>query len=340
VPRIIRLTAPIFPQEDFERTAFAAAGLQPVIVDSADPDEIAAHVADADVVALIGTKLPTPVVDTMARCRLIARMGTGTDRIDVARATERGIVVANTPYFCVADQADHTMALLLALNRRLSHAQRSMAAGRFAEARRAAAAIQRLETCTLGLVGFGRSAVQTARRARAFGMRVLATRRNRSAPDHDAVALDVEMTDFDTVLRESDYVSLHVPLNAATRHMIDAAAFEKMKPTACLINTSRGANVDEAALVDALRRGRIAGAGIDTYELLDPFVDEAPPHLHPLSGMDNVILTPHLAGHSIQAKQDMMTTAVENIVRVLAGRWPDPAHIVNPQVTPRFPLVR
>jgi phosphoglycerate dehydrogenase-like enzyme len=148
------------------------------------------------------------------------------------------------------------------------------------------------------------------------------------------------MTDFDTVLRESDYVSLHVPLNAATRHMIDAAAFEKMKPTACLINTSRGANVDEAALVDALRRGRIAGAGIDTYELLDPFVDEAPPHLHPLSGMDNVILTPHLAGHSIQAKQDMMTTAVENIVRVLAGRWPDPAHIVNPQVTPRFPLVR
>jgi glyoxylate reductase len=169
-------------------------------------------------------------------------------------------------------------------------------------------------------------------------MRVLATRRNRAAPDHDAVALDVEMTDLDTVLRESDYVSLHVPLTVATRHMIDAAAFEKMKPTACLINTSRGANVDEAALVDALRRGRIAGAGIDTYESLDPFVDEAPPQLHPLSDMDNVILTPHLAGHSIQAKQDMMTIAVENIVRVLAGRWPAAENVVNPHVVPRLPL--
>ncbi len=338
VPTIVRLTAPIFPQEDFERAAFAAAGLQPVVVDSADPDEIIAHVADADVVALIGTKLPTRIVDAMDRCRLIARMGAGTDRIDVARATERGIVVANTPYFCVDDQADHVMALLLALNLKLAHAQRSMAAGHFAEARRAAAAIQRLDTCTLGLIGFGRSAVQTARRARAFGMRVLATRRNRSAPDDDAVALGVTMTDLDTLLRESDFVSLHVPLTDATRHMIDAAAIEKMKPTACLINTSRGGNVDEAALIDALRRGRLAGAGIDTYESLDPFVDVAPPNLHPLSGMDNVILTPHLAGHSVQAKEDMMTTAVQNIVDVLAGRWPSSENIVNPQVTPRFPL--
>jgi len=340
VPNIVRLTAPIFPQDDFERAAFAAAGLQPVVVDAADPDELAARVADADVVALIGTRLPTSVVDAMTRCRLIARMGTGTDRIDVVRATQLGIVVANTPYFCVDDQADHVMALLLALNRKLPHAQRCMAAGEFAQARRAAAAIRRLDTCTLGLVGFGRSAVQTARRARAFGMRVLAYRRSRSAPDDDARALGVVMTDLDAVLRESDYVSLHVPLTPETRHMIDAAAIAKMQPTAFLINTSRGANVDEPALVDALRTRRLAGAGIDTYELLDPFVDVAQPSLHPLSGLDNVVLTPHLAGHSVQAKQDMMTTAVQNIIDVLAGRWPDPAHVVNPSVLPRFPLSR
>ncbi len=151
-------------------------------------------------------------------------------------------------------------------------------------------------------MGFGRSAVHTARRARGFGMRVLATRQNKKRPTDEADALGVIMTDLDTVLRESDYVSLHVPLSKATYHMIDAAALGKMKPSACLINTSRGANVDELALIRCDQAGPFGGAGIDTYELLDMFVDQAEPNLHPLSGMDNVILTPHVAGHSVQAK--------------------------------------
>ena len=322
-----------------ELNAFAAAGLTPVVVDAEAPDDIIAHVADADVVALIGTKLPTRIVEAMQRCRCIARMGTGTDRIDVARATELGIVVANTPYFCVEDQADHAMALLLSLARKLPLAQRAMSEGDFARARLASSSIQRLSHSTLGLVGFGRSAVQMARRARGFGMRVLATRQNKNAPAHEADALGVTMTDLDTVLRESDYVSLHVPLNPATYHMIDATALSKMKPSAYLINTSRGANVDEMALIQAIKQGRLAGAGIDTYELLDPFVEQAEPNLHPLSGMDNVMLTPHVAGHSVQAKQDMMDTAVRNITDVLSGRWPLAENIVNPEVRPRVALV-
>ena len=127
--KIVRLTAPIFTPGEYELNAFAASGLKPTIVDAAEPDEIIAHVADADVVALIGTKLPTRIVEAMAKCRCIARMGTGTDRIDVARATELGIVVANTPYFCVEDQADHAMALLLSLARKLPLAQRAMSEG-------------------------------------------------------------------------------------------------------------------------------------------------------------------------------------------------------------------
>ena len=338
--KIVRLTAPIFSPGDYELNAFAAAGLHPEIVDAAEPDAIIAQVADADVVALIGTKLPTRIVESMAHCRCIARMGTGTDRIDVARATELGIVVANTPYFCVEDQADHVMAMLLALARKLPLAQRAMAAGDFAGARQVVSTSSRVSTCTLGLIGFGRSAVHTAQRARGFGMRVLATRQNKIASTDTADALGVFMTDLDTVLRESDYISLHVPLSKATYHMIDAAAIAKMKPTACLINTSRGANVDEAALIDAIKHGRLAGAGIDTYELLDPFVDRAEPNLHPLSGMDNVILTPHLAGTALHAKYDMMDTAVRNIVDVLSGRWPLAENIVNPTVVPRVPLVR
>lgn len=338
--KIVRLTAPIFHTTEFEMNAFAARSLPMTVVDAENPDGIIAHVADADIVTLIGTYLPTRVVESMTRCRAIARMGTGTDRIDVALATEMGIVVANTPYFCVEEQADHAMAMLLSLARRLTEAQSAMAAGEVAQARRTVGRSQRVSTCTLGLVGFGRSAVHTARRARGFGMRVLATRNNKRAPTDEADALGVIMTDLDTILHESDFVSLHLPLTSASYHMIDAAAIEKMKPTACLINTSRGALVDEPALIEALRQGRLAGAGIDTFEMIDVFVDQLPARLHPLTGMENVILTPHVASGSIQATQDIRTTALDNIVDVLSGYWPPQENIVNPSVIPRVPLSR
>ncbi len=336
--KIVRLTAPVFFTNEFELNAFAEHGLAVKVVDAEDPDELIPHVAEADIVALIGTRLPTRVVAAMTRCRAIARMGTGTDKIDVARATELGIVVANTPYFCVEEQADHAMAMLLSLARKLTEAQHGMAEGDLARARRAVSSNRRISTTTLGLVGFGRSAVHMARRARGFGMRVLATRNNKAAPTAEADALGVTMTDLDTILRESDHISLHLPLNPATYHMMDAAAIAKMKPTATLINTSRGALVDERALIDALQQGRLAGAGLDTHELLDVFTDRIPAAAHPLSGMENVILTPHVAAGSVQAAEDIRTTAIDNIVDILSGYWPLPENIVNPTVVPRFPL--
>ncbi len=336
--KIVRLTAPIFYAGETELRAFAAQGLPVTVVGAEHPDELIPLVRDADIVALIGTKLPTRVVEAMTQCRAIARMGAGTDKIDVARATELGIVVANTPYFCVEEQADHAMALLLSLARKLTVAQHAMAEGNVVRARRAVSSNQRVSTCTLGLVGFGRSAVHMARRARGFGMRVLATRNNKHAPTDEADALGVLMTDLDTILRESDYVSLHLPLNAATYHMIDGAALQKMKPTACLINTSRGALVDEQALIDALQHGRLEGAGIDTFEMIDVFAEQIPPRLHPLTDMENVILTPHVAAGSVQAGEDIYTIAIQNIVDILSGRWPLQENIVNPTVIPRFPL--
>ena len=336
--KIVRLTAPIFQPSAKELAAFSARGLPVTVVDAESPDEMIPLVRDADVVTLVGTKVPTKVVEAMQKCRLIARMGTGTDKIDVARATELGIVVANTPYFCVEEQADHAMAMLLSLARKLTVAENAMREGNVMRARRAVSSNQRMSTVTLGLVGFGRSAVHTARRARGFGMRVLATRNNKNAPRDEADALGVIMTDLDTLLAESDYVSLHVPLTPATYHMIDAAALQKMKPSACLINTSRGALVDEPALYAALREGRLAAAGIDTYEEIDIFQETLPPALHPLTGMENVILTPHVAAGSVQASEDIFLTAIDNIVDVLNGRWPLPENIVNPTVQPRFAL--
>ena len=336
--KVVRLTAPIFHTTEAEMQAFADRGLSVTVVDVEEPDALIPHVADADIVTLIGTKLPTQVVEAMTRCRAIARMGAGTDKIDVARATELGIVVANTPYFCVEEQADHAMAMLLSLARRLTSAQNGMAEGDLVRARIGVNNSQRLSTCTLGLVGFGRSAVHMARRARGFGMRVLATRRNRNAPSHEADALAVTLTGLETVLAESDFVSLHLPLSSATHHMFDAATLAKMKPTAFLINTSRGGLTDENALADAIRSGRLAGAGIDTYEEIDIFVDSIPPRLHPLTGLENVILTPHVASGSVQAAIDIRLTAMDNIVDILSGYWPLQENIVNPGVMPRYPL--
>ena len=335
---IVRLTAPIFGTSPAELEAFAARGLSVRVVDAERPDELIPLVRDADVLSLIGTRLPASVIETMPRCRVIARMGAGTDKIDVARATDLGILVANTPFFCVEEQADHAMAMLLGLARQLPLLQRSMAEGDVLGARRAVAHNQRLSTCTLGLVGFGRSAIHLARRARGFGMRVLATRSNRNAPSDTADALGVTMTDLDTLLRESDFVSLHLPLSTATYHLIDAAALAKMRPGACLINTSRGALVDEPALEWALRAGQLGGAGIDTFETLDVFAERLPPRAHPLADLDNVILTPHVAAGSVQAGREIYQVAIDNIVDVLSGHWPPAEHIVNPRVAPRWPL--
>lgn len=337
--KLVRLTAEIFFPGEYELGRYAEAGLPPIVqVHDKDPDAIAAQVADADIVIVIGTPMPRRVVDAMTRARAIARMGTGTDKIDVPRATELGILVANTPYFCIEEMADHVMAMMLSLNRKLSIMQRAMEDGHLVRARRETATIPRMSHCTLGLVGFGRSAVHTARRARGFGMRVLATRRSQNASSAEADALGVEMTDLDTVLRESDYVSLHVPLTSATHHIIDAAALKKMKRGAYLINTSRGKLVDEDALKAALDAGHLAGAGLDTYGQIDIFVDYIEPPVHPLAGRDNVILSPHTAGGSVQAKFDMFDAGVQNLTDLLDGRLPAEENIVNPKVKPRFPF--
>src|SRR5438105_4471325 len=171
--KLVRLTAKIFSPSEYELERYAAAGLPPIVmVHDEQPERIAAQVGDADVVIVIGTPMPRPVVDALQHARAIARMGTGTDKLDVARATELGILVVNTPYFCIEEMADHVMAMVLALNRKLPRMQRAMLDGELALARRETATISRMSACTLGLIGFGRSAVLTARRAKGFGMRV------------------------------------------------------------------------------------------------------------------------------------------------------------------------
>ncbi len=335
---IVRLNAQIHPVTPYELAAYERYGLSPSLVEARTPAEIIPNVAQADAVFAVSVALPAPVIQAMARCRVISRMGTGVDKIDVATATQNGIVVTNVPYFCVEEQADHTMALLLSLVRKLPQMSNILRNGQWSQARSLMQTHQRLVGRVLGLVGFGNSAMATARRARGFGMRVMATRRNLETARRSATEIGVELVSLDTLLAESDYVSLHLPLNAETYHLFDAATLHKMKPGAILINTSRGALVDEPALAAALREGRLAGAGIDTFEVIDVFGSPEGPPDHPFLALENVVLTPHVAAGSVQAMQDVVTGAIENVVAVLTGSWPDPANIVNRGVQPRYPL--
>ncbi|MBW7886246.1 MAG: hypothetical protein H3C34_27190 [Caldilineaceae bacterium] len=336
--RIVRLNAKLHPPTQYELAYYDRYRLAPFLVEAQTPAEIIPHVSQADAVFVVSVAMPASVIRALERCVIISRMGTGVDKIDVAAATERGILVANVPYFCVEEQADHAMALLLALARKIPQMSQIMREGTWSKARDLMRTNQRLPGRVLGLVGFGNSAQAMARRARGFGMRVIATRRNLDAARAAAAEIGVELADLDTVLAESDYVSLHLPLTGETYHLFDAVTLSKMKPGAYLINTARGAIVDEAALAAALRAGRLAGAGIDTFEGIDLFSGVEGPPNHPFLQLDNVVLTPHVAAGSVQAMQDVAKGAVENVVAALSGYWPDPVNIVNRDVQPHTRL--
>ena len=336
--RAVRLNATLSPMSQYERDLFSEHNLYPVEGEANTPATIIPRVADCDAIFVVSTALPESVIESLSRCRVISRLGTGTDKIDVAAATRKGILVTNVPTFCVEEQADHTMALLLALLRKLPQMAQAMSAGAWSKGRSQASTNQRLAGRVLGLIGFGNSARAVALRARGFGLRVIATRRNMDAPRAVADELGVAMMDLEEVIEQSDYLSLHLPLTSDTYHLFDEDLMRRMKPGAYLINTSRGAIVDEMALVELLREGRMAGAGIDTFEAIDVFVEEERPPDHPLLSLDNVILTPHVGAISVQAMEDVSNGGIGNAAAVLSGYWPPREKLVNPGVVPRFPL--
>ena len=252
------------------------------------------------------------VIAELKRCRVIARYGIGVDNVDLAAATRAGIVVTNVPDYCVDEVSDHGLALFLALARRVVAADQAVKSGAWDVV--AHKGIQRLRGQTLGLLGFGKIARALAVKAQALGMQVLAF-----DPFVDAetmARLKVRGADMDTLLTESDAVSVHVPLSPETRGIIGERALARMKPTAFLINTSRGGLVDEQALAAALMAGRLAGAALDVVE------KEPPPPDHPLRKAPNVILTPHLAFYSREAVVELQTKVAEEAARALRGEPP------------------
>jgi D-3-phosphoglycerate dehydrogenase len=333
--KAIRLNADSYPVDPAEQSELDRCGARMIAVECQQPDEILAAAADCDALLVVSSYVPGPVIEGLTRCRVLARLGTGVDRVDIAAATRCGIVVSNVPDFCVAEQADHTLALLLAWARRLPYMTDAMRSGSWSA--RHHPGVHRLAGQTLGLVGFGASARAVAARARAFGLRLVAWARHTAKHAAVAQAAGCELVELDQLLQVSDFVSLHLPLTHGTRHLLDARRLALLKPTAVLVNTARGAIVDETALVAALRDKRLAGAGLDVFEGIDVFATQHSPARHALLELDNVILTPHCAGSSVESTGESKVRGVRNAADVLLGYWPQ--HVVNPEVQPRWPLM-
>jgi len=324
---IVRLDSDKLEVHPEEKRFFAEAGATLHLSLASDPAVLARELAEADAVAVVGSKIPETVVKAMQRCRVIARYGVGVDNVAVDTATSKGIVVTNAPRFCKNEMAEHTWALILAVARHIvSYDRMTRQSTTPMPAPYIQGMIHRLAGRTLGLVGFGLIGRNVAQRAHAFEMRVVV---------HDPMvdAETIESTgavpmDLPTLLSTSDIVSLHCPLTPATHHLIGEPQLRQMQSTAILINTSRGAVVDEAALVRALTDGWIRGAGLDVYE------NEPPRKDHPLFAMDNVVLTPHSAALSDEATVEQRITGCSQALAVLAGERP--LHLVNRDVKPWF----
>ena len=286
-----------------------------------DADEVIARTRDADALIISSSPVTRRVMESLEGVKAVMRTGVGYDVIDVPAATELGVVVINVPDVWIREVANHALALLLAWNRRIVTLDREVRGGTWS-ARVPGAVTGSLHGETVGIVGLGNIGSAFARRISALETHVIAC--DPYVDDGRFKALGVERVDLPTLAARADYVSVHALLNAETRGLINEAFFRRMKPTACLINTSRGPIVDEAALARALQEGRLAGAALDVFEE-EPLAADSP-----LRRLDNVILTPHAAYFSSPAVAQVPKRCGEEIARVLLKERP--LNVVNPEV--------
>lgn len=273
---------------------------------------------DADAaLTLLTDRVDGAVLDRHPNLKVVSNFAVGYDNIDADAATERGVVICNTPNVLTAATADHTWALLMSAARRIPESIEYVREGKWKTWGPLLLLGQEISGATLGIVGLGRIGKEVARRASGFGMRVLAYDEYQDADF--AAQNNVEYTDLETVLREADFLTLHVALTPETQHMIGAAEFAKMKPSAILINASRGPVVDTDALVVALESGEILAAALD---VTDP---EPLPADHPLVSAPNCIVVPHTASATVQTRDAMATLAARNLIAALTGDKPPAA---------------
>lgn len=311
-------TDDIVPLEETQIRELEQAGIRLIVRPCATEDEIIEHGADADALMILNEPVTAKVLENLPKCRVVSRLGIGVDTIDLDAATKQGIQVTNVPGASIEEVCDHAVAMVLALSRRLFPLDASVRQGQWYYAA-GGTGVRRLREEVVGLIGFGRIGRRTGEKLSALGMTVLAY--DPFMGEEDIRAQGAEPATSADILAQADYVSIHTPLTPETRSLIGEAELASMKPSACVVNVSRGGIIDEAALAAALRSGGIAGAALDVFE------QEPLPASSELLGLDNVILTPHAGHYSTTSIDEMRTTAVRNAIAVLQGRLP--AHPVN-----------
>lgn len=317
---VVAVSDSVFPSLDPARGAFDGMDAELRLAGEATPEAILEVARQADGLLVTYARITGEMIAQLEKCKVIGRFGIGVDNIDIAAATKAGIVVTYVPDYCFDEVSDHAMALLLDLARKVSFSNALVQAGRWEM--KATVPMNRLRGRTLGLAGFGNIPQLVAPKAQAFGMEVIAF-----DPYVDkalAASRGVRLVDFDTLLAQSDFISVHAPLTDETKNMFGAEAFAKMKPTAFLVNTARGPLVDTDALAKALDDGEIGGAALDVVPVEPLPADSA------LLGRDNVVLTPHTAFYSEDALLDLQTKAATDVASVLAGK--QPKYPINPEV--------
>ena len=306
---IIAITDSPFPSLDPAKQALARLDPEYRMAASPAADDILAVARDADAILVTYAKLSGELLRQLKNCKAIGRFGLGVDNIDLPAAKECGIAVNYVPDYCLREVSDHAIALLLALARKVPFANKLVQSGRWEVP--PIVPLRRLEGQTLGLIGFGNIPRALAPKARAFGLTVLTYDPYVNADA--AAALGVEPVSFDDLLARSDFISVHAPLQPATRGLMNAKTFAKMRKGGYLINTARGPLIDEAALVAALDSGHLGGAALDVVTA-EPLAKDSP-----LLGRDNVILTPHTAFYSVEALEELQTKCASDVARVLSG---------------------
>ena len=292
-------------------------------------EELLRAAADADLVWLYGNPVITAErLKKLPRCGAILRTGSGFDNVPVEAATRQGVIVAHTPTAVFDEVADHAIGLLFAVIRQIVLHDRTLREGVWD--RREHIHRWHLRGSTLGLIGFGRIARSLAHKMQGFNLRIFAC--DPFLESEVILAEGVRPVELETLLSHSDFVSLHTPLAAGTRHLMGETQLRSMKPESILINTCRGPVVDEQALIRALQEGWIAAAGLDVFEQ-EPLAPASP-----LLNMENVVLTPHVAGCSDLSKDSFWRLSVDTLIRLAEGRWPEDC--ANPGVTPKWSLRR
>ncbi len=300
-----------------EEAVLQAAGVPYRLHQAKTEDEVITVGRDADAIILQYAPITGRVLDGLPKCLVAVRYGVGVDTVDLAAATARGVMVANVPDYCIEEVSDHAIAMLLSLWRGVTAYDRAIRAGTWSTTERPP--VPRLAGRVLGVIGVGRIGAQTARKGAGLGMRVIGY-----DPYLAALPAGVQKVSLDELLRQADAISLHMPLTAETKHLIDETALRKMRPTALLVNTARGGIVDTAALIRALREVWIAGAALDTLE------QEPVPRDSPLLLLPNVILNPHAGWYSDQSVPELKRKTAETAIAVLRGQRP--TSVVNSDV--------